>query len=683
MKNKKIIITLFSLIFITFISCEKNNIELDHAMTTTPTTKPLKAPVVGKEVVKANDFLNSTGICAHWYANFTNADHINMVKYLGIRNVRGGWSTVNEMIQLRQQAGVRGIVQTWNDLPFEQIITRTIATSKQLVASDALLAIEGMNEPCNWPVTYEGVTSSPTNSVPIAHSQRDLYTQVKADWQLANYPVFHSSLGAASQAQNLGMQFLQIPAGAGTIMAAGTKFADYANLHPYFWNQPLIDNAVWRLMTLGSDNINDAMYSEHCHTWNGFNGYTLAQLPTIPRVITESGFTTVAESGFPMVSEDYQGKAVLNTFLDAYKQGFSYTFWYQLKEDELHHGLYRPDNSPKLGATYLHNMTTILADNSSNFTPGSVNYTVQHNSGLNKPETVHDMLLQKSNSTYELVIWSELLSGINDISIDLGANYSSVTVYDPTVGTWPVRTEQTNVRWVELHTMSDHPMIIEIKGGIVSSLPDIIVTSLSYNAATGIFSSILKNQGNVATPAGGWIGVQYKVDGNYATWGGITGSLAAGATVTIGSDGGAYNIPAGTHTISVLADDNAVITETNENNNTLTQPIVVSSLPDVIVTTLSYNTSTGIFTCVVKNQSTSPTPAGVVIGVAYSVDGVNRTWGSVAGPLAAGASVTIGSDGGAYNIPSGTHTIMAYVDDVNRFTEANENNNSFSTSITR
>jgi hypothetical protein len=34
-------------------------------------------------------------------------------------------------------------------------------------------------------------------------------------------------------------------------------------------------------------------------------------------------------------------------------------------------------------------------------------------------------------------------------------------------------------------------------------------------------------------------------------------------------------------------------------------------------------------------------PTGVVIGVAYSVDGANCTWGSVPGP--AGASVTIGS----------------------------------------
>jgi subtilase family serine protease len=64
------------------------------------------------------------------------------------------------------------------------------------------------------------------------------------------------------------------------------------------------------------------------------------------------------------------------------------------------------------------------------------------------------------------------------------------------------------------------------------------------------------------------------------------------------------------------------------------------------------------------------------------VDGVYRTWGAVNGPLAAGASVTIGTNGGPYTIPNGTHTITANVDDNNRFAESNETNNLLSQSIT-
>jgi subtilase family serine protease len=62
------------------------------------------------------------------------------------------------------------------------------------------------------------------------------------------------------------------------------------------------------------------------------------------------------------------------------------------------------------------------------------------------------------------------------------------------------------------------------------------------------------------------------------------------------------------------------------------------------------------------------------------VDGAFRTWGSVWGPLAAGASVTIGTNGGP--IATGTHTIKAHVDDVNRFAESGETNNRLSQPIT-
>ena len=101
---------------------------------------------------------------------------------------------------------------------------------------------------------------------------------------------------------------------------------------------------------------------------------------------------------------------------------------------------------------------------------------------------------------------------------------------------------------------------------------------------------------------------------------------------------------------------------------------------DVIVTALSY--ANGIFTSTVKNQGTVATPAGTTVDVAYSMDGIYRTWGSATGPLAAGASITIGTQGAPYTIPTGTHTVMAWVDDENRFAESNETNNKLTQSIT-
>ena len=107
-----------------------------------------------------------------------------------------------------------------------------------------------------------------------------------------------------------------------------------------------------------------------------------------------------------------------------------------------------------------------------------------------------------------------------------------------------------------------------------------------------------------------------------------------------------------------------------------------ASLPDLIPTAISYDSTSGNFTSVVRNQGQVSTPTGVIIGVAYNVDGVKCTWGAVPGPLAAGASVTIGTQGGACVIQVGTHTITVVADDANRITESNKNNNTFSRTIT-
>jgi hypothetical protein len=206
--------------------------------------------------------------------------------------------------------------------------------------------------------------------------------------------------------------------------------------------------------------------------------------------------------------------------------------------------------------------------------------------------------------------------------------------------------------------------------------PDLIVTSLSYSQ--GIFSSTVKNQDTIATPADKLISVGYYVDGIWQISGSISSPLAAGASVAVGTNG-IYTIPDGIHSITAHVNDTKLFAESNEINNKLTQSITVGPLPDVIITSFSY--TNGVFSVVVKNQGLGATPAGVTVGVGYSVDGVWKTYGQIIGPLAAGASVTIGTNGSSYLIPVGTHTIYAYVDDINRFPETDESNNDFTKSI--
>jgi pectate lyase len=169
----------------------------------------------------------------------------------------------------------------------------------------------------------------------------------------------------------------------------------------------------------------------------------------------------------------------------------------------------------------------------------------------------------------------------------------------------------------------------------------------------------------------GVAGVQFKLDGANLGAEDATSPYSVTWNSTTASNG--------SHTLTAVARDAAGNTTTSAGVS-VTVNNTGPSLPDVIVTSLSY--AGGVFTSTVKNQGTAATPAGIAIGVGYSVDGVYRTWGAVNGPLAAGASVTIGTNGGPYTIPNGTHTITANVDDNNRFAESNETNNLLSQPIT-
>lgn len=168
------------------------------------------------------------------------------------------------------------------------------------------------------------------------------------------------------------------------------------------------------------------------------------------------------------------------------------------------------------------------------------------------------------------------------------------------------------------------------------------------------------------------MGVQFKLDGTNL------GSEDTTAPYTVNWN--STTVPDGQHTITAVARDadgntteSAVITVTvNNANNT-------GLLPDLVVTQFSY--ANGIFTAVVKNQGNAATPSGVTVDVKYLVDGKYQTWGSVWGPLAAGASATIGTKGPLYVIPSGAHTITAFADDQNKHVESNETNNKVTNSI--
>ncbi|TIX94116.1 MAG: hypothetical protein E5V17_05290 [Mesorhizobium sp.] len=73
---------------------------------------------------------------------------------------------------------------------------------------------------------------------------------------------------------------------------------------------------------------------------------------------------------------------------------------------------------------------------------------------------MHELLLQRSDGTFQLIVWDERLSGQDDVTVQFGDTRASVTTYDPTIGVEPVQT-LSNVRSLEI-TLSDHPIVIAL-----------------------------------------------------------------------------------------------------------------------------------------------------------------------------------------------------------------------------
>ena len=139
-------------------------------------------------------------------------------------------------------------------------------------------------------------------------------------------------------------------------------------------------------------------------------------------------------------------------------------------------------------------------------------------------------------------------------------------------------------------------------------------------------------------------------------------------------------------------------TEPETEPETQTEPeteFVEYGYPDVVVTSISMTPAAPKpgdnvrFTAVVKNQGTASTPAGVITGVYFSVNGYGQgMWSdSYTASIKPGQSVTLTANGGTagstWNASAtGSYRVSAYVDDVNRYRESNENNNTMNLTFT-
>jgi hypothetical protein len=371
-------------------------------------------------MVPAARFLDSMGINLHVDQGYPAQTYVEPLRYLGLRQIRDGSRHVEAMIALARATAIGLTMIAQGDL--DTYLSAAHAAHR----AGVLTAIEGPNEPNNFPVTYQGKSVGRDKDWDkVAAYQRDLYRSVKSDPTLRDVPVFTISEVGAQQI-NTGLQFLTIPPGAGTQMPDGTAYADYANAHNYLagTSGAYGPNQAWQAADPALRGRWDGLAGNFGRTWRrGFAGYGDAQLAQLPRVTTETGLTT----GGDAASEALQATALVQAYLAQFARGWRYTFVYQLRDDEGglgKHGVYA-GNRAKPAAIALHNLTTALrgAGRPSTSQPPASQAAFAAGS-----DTLHALGLIGVDSAPMLAVWNETTGTPSAFALEAGPG--PVTIYN-------------------------------------------------------------------------------------------------------------------------------------------------------------------------------------------------------------------------------------------------------------
>ncbi len=448
-------------------------------------------------VLSAQAFVGSIAVNAHAayssssaYASYGNSSMIlDDLHYLGVTTIRDAMPTdptAAPVVNALAAAGVKFDFVVSSDLPASGAagLAQFIASLDGFVAKypNNLVAIEGLNEANIQAFSYHGSSSMAA----AAQFQKDLYTAIKADGHLGGISVYNLTLGmndAAAYAQ----------------LGDLSKYSDYSTSHAY-------------VATSTPENYGIQYGVDVAASSSSGN----------PSVITETGYTTLASYSGLGVDQLVQAKSILNSLVDAFKDGVSKTYLYELldhgssSDPEGRFGLFNADGTPKLAATAIHNLTTILADDGAGgLKPTApLAYTIN-----NLPTSGNSMVLAKSNGAYELVVWAEpqlwddakdkeISNPTTQAKVHLGGVHKTVTIYDPLNTSKPIAT-YTNVQDFTL-PVSDHPLVIEIDAPtasttapagetVVVATSAAVVADLSDLNAAGTVKSITLTDTHVLT----------------------------------------------------------------------------------------------------------------------------------------------------------------------------------------
>jgi len=385
--------------------------------------------------------LNSFGVAAHIGA-LSPTTVLNELSYLRIWNVRDGTpsTTAFPTFEAVAKGGARFVLLESNVYyPGSQLdAAADVARADQLIraAPGAVIGIEGSNEYTQNTYYFNGV-SSYRNLGWGLWDDAALKAAVRADPLMARVKVIAASEGTSRSIPSLGTN------------------VDAGNVHVY--------RGVGQQLQTGI---------------NAWVAAARASAPGDPVYITETG---ISSSGFDtstwgggVANAHLEAIIDINALLDGFKAGAAITFLYELMDEpgassvqEQHFGLFNADGTPKPAAVAIGNFTHILRDDGKGgVAAGRLQYRL---AGL--PSTASSMLLEKSDGTFQVVIWNgeaklydgaqEVTPAASTVTLTLGSAARSISIYDPVHGT-AAQSATAGASGVSV-ALSEDPIIIEVK----------------------------------------------------------------------------------------------------------------------------------------------------------------------------------------------------------------------------
>ncbi len=347
----------------------------------------------------ADGFVDSIGICTHIttvtgpYSAAHIANVYSALGELGVRHIRAdvhsGSLYPSRCDYLYTTYGIRSTMIANRNLEL------SLATQAQIfLTHDSIEAMEGLNEPDNI-ATYnytnlQGVVHTDTTSANIFDATRALQIDLDSYLTGGTKPLLSPAMTSPMRAQFL---------------------------------NPLAVDAI----------------AIHCYPWGripsgfGFSNSAIQEArklgENLPIIATESGYhtATLCTSPNPYVTEAAQGKYIPRLLAEYFSRGITRTYTYELMDSgddangtdltdkEQNFGLVRYDFSRKPAFDAEKNLINLLKEStwdltnqrwvggSATFAPGILDYTL-----TGAPNTVHRLLLQKSDGTFYLILWQEI-----------------------------------------------------------------------------------------------------------------------------------------------------------------------------------------------------------------------------------------------------------------------------------